>query len=105
MKVAIEGVGEVRVVWHHTHVAKPAKRKARWTTAISSCYLFDPDGKPLGGAFARCCYPDNFNRETGRKLALSRALLSLFPGAAGQAARAKIWAAYRERAPKGVAKP
>lgn len=106
MKIVLAGLGELRVVWHHTKLDRPAKRKPRWTCAISACYLFDAEGKPLVGAHARCSYPDNFNRETGRKLSLARALHSLFPGEDGQATRAMVWKAYRERPRKvEVAKP
>ena len=83
---------------------------------ICTIYLLEPitDSKkvnatPLVKGVARCSPLDNFKKENGRKLALSRALKQLYPGSKENAdlsvealemnrkLRAAIWEAYHSR--------
>ena len=65
--------------------------------------------RPLAAGKARCSSLDNFNKATGRKLALDRALKVLWPGVQdnpeltpetvhyNREQRAKVWTAYHAR--------
>lgn len=50
--------------------------------------------KPLARGVTFCSTSDNFNRITGRKIALSRALLNMFPY--DKVSRAAVWEVYKK---------
>lgn len=64
----------------------------------TTCLIYDDDQPRSAEPIAEGCswlHPsDRFDKETGRKVSLGKALGKLFPGAAGFASRKKVWEAY-----------
>jgi hypothetical protein len=65
---------------------------------VTVCYIWNFDSEPsiqlLGTGQARCYYRDQFNRATGRKLALTRAMTV---AGLDKVDRTLVWRAYHNR--------
>ncbi len=84
-------VGRIGLAWEH-HVSH-GKRPG-----TTSCYVTDEDGHVMGIGSAVCSLSDQYCRETGRKVSLTRAMddHELFPFEM----RKTIWAQYFKRKEK-----
>jgi len=65
-----------------------------------TCELLDPQDKPWVAGVSACNPKDNFRKETGRKLALTRAISGF-----SKAERAAVWAIYLQRGNTNKASP
>jgi hypothetical protein len=59
--------------------------------AVSRCYLVDEAGNDIGVGAAFCVAEDQFNKEIGRRIALTRALSN---SKLEKDARRQVWEAY-----------
>jgi hypothetical protein len=96
-----------RIVFEHKQakeleLAKEQRKVPVWVKAVTSCYLVDEAGVQTHRGFAICFLTDNFNKEIGRKLALTRCLDQTFPGSLFKPLRTAVWKAYFGRKPKPV---
>lgn len=59
--------------------------------------VVDEDGVPITDSqgCALCSCADNYNKVVGRKIALGRALLELFPD--NKSKRSRVWKAFKEK--------
>lgn len=88
--------------FRHTPLPQEDLPKVRWKELTSCVLLLEPerDGEGrriLGTGVAKCSQKDVFDKERGRKLALTRALAVAFPYEVGKPLRTAIWAAYHGR--------
>ena len=87
-------VKDYKVEWRHElhtdSTKKMGGRRDRDTfKAITECYLFIGD-KMFSVGITGCSWEDNFSKDIGRKVSLSRAIHSL-----PKKDRTMIWEAYR----------
>jgi hypothetical protein len=76
---------------------KHLRNDGAWRASFTECHVTVND-QPTGILGVACCVPqDQYKKETGRKLALGRALKQLFPGPIGKQARQHFWTAYLQR--------
>lgn len=96
MKVTVDGQDYVVRFKHYQATAK----RGRWCTTCQVLVIIGAEARPIAAEGAALCgLRDNFCRETGRKLALARALLSAADVFSREARRA-FWTAYLTR-PRG----
>lgn len=87
--VTVELEGQPVKVWFQHHNSMPSVYY-RQVKVITECRLILPDGSEFADSgFAACSMGDNFNRNLGRKLALTRAVKDL-----PKEQRRTIWNAY-----------
>ena len=89
---------EIRLNFQHkqfNHNEKMDKALSKHPTlkGITECYLLKEDNAIIGMGNASCTINDCFCKETGRKIALARAVSTL-----PKPERKKVWKAYLNRA-------
>jgi len=104
MRVIVDNT-ELRVGFKHEELREP-DGSLSWIHHKTTCTIWeitDPqkgigDQEVIARGEAECCALDNFNKETGRKIALSRAIEQL---ALPKEERREIWTQYHGRATNG----
>lgn len=90
------------VKWQYTNGLSPTMTQ----TNVTVCKIYDNSSSyetPLIEESCSCYITDRFNKNTGRKISLDRALKQLFPGSnkgLNQKARAIAWQEYFKESPK-----
>lgn len=100
MKVIVDNT-ELRVGFKHEEF-RDADGSPSWIHHRTTCTVWetvqDQEPQIIARGSADCCGLDNFKKETGRKIALSRAIAQLdLP----KAERAEIWQQYHMRGVDG----
>ncbi len=97
MKVLLGGV-EYKIVFGYEETVRPISLAMVGSVHRGvTCELIDAEGKGVALGASLCHPKDNFCRETGRKLALTRAITGF-----NKAQRAAIWAVYLHRRDSAV---
>ena len=104
MKVIVDNT-ELRVGFKHEAFFEPDGFTPSWIHHRTTCTIWEIDAEGglgdnaiIARGEADCCALDGFKKETGRKIALTRAIEQLM---LPKVERAEIWAQYHQRALDG----
>lgn len=89
-----------QVRWYHQFVDESAPDKSAGHHR-TYCVLLNKSGLFLSDGESICSPKDNFCKDTGRKLSLSRAMGNLPEDRMSKEERKEVWEAYRQMKPKG----